>query len=92
MTTHLKDELTKIFARELSPLELAKVEAAFLRNGFKRSDPPAPRLPEEPDGATCECANGMCRWVGTVAQVRVLDGIKCCPRCDHTVRMVAQAV
>lgn len=92
MTTHLKDELTQIFGRELTVLELAKTEAAFLRNGFRRADPPTRRLPDEPDNATCECVNGGCRWVGTVAQVRVLDGIKCCPRCDHTVRMLVQAV
>jgi hypothetical protein len=85
MTTHLKDELNAIFGRELTVLELANVEASFLRNGFKRERVTAD-LPAAGKGGY-KCYNAACVWTGKLSEVVVKDGIKCCPRCDHTVRI-----
>lgn len=92
MTAQLKIDLNALLAshlgRELTALELAHLEAAFLRNGFKR-DKSLPTAPIDPETAMWECANGGCRWTGLRKAAVVREGLHCCPKCDHTVRLVA---
>lgn len=86
MTTELKSELTMVFGRELTPLELAKTEAAFLRHGFRRQYQTLPAVTEAE--AIWECPNIVCRWTGKKAQSVNEGGISCCPKCDHALRIV----
>lgn len=95
MTPQLKEDLKAIAGRELTPLELAHIEAAILRNGFRR-ETPAAVITSGGNGAaaaaTYKCDNQACRWSGPEEALCYVESIRCCPKCECVVRIQAVAV